>query len=69
MDKAAIVSAVQAEFRKHNWDAFVDEPPSVALGRTSWVRIRRSPVPDDLHEDDRVGLLLYSFVCSDVTVL
>jgi hypothetical protein len=37
MDKAAIVSAVKDEFRKHTWDTFVDEPPSVAQGGTGVV--------------------------------
>jgi hypothetical protein len=32
MDKEAIVSIVKDEFRKHTWDTFVDEPPSVAEG-------------------------------------
>jgi hypothetical protein len=32
MDNAAIIFAVQKEFRRHNWDSFVDEPPSVAQG-------------------------------------
>jgi hypothetical protein len=32
MDRAAIVSVVKDEFRKHTGDTFVDEPPSVAQG-------------------------------------
>jgi hypothetical protein len=32
MDKAAIISAVRAEFHKHNWDTFIDDPPSIAQG-------------------------------------
>jgi hypothetical protein len=30
--KQRVLSAVQAEFRNHNWDTFVDDPPSVAQG-------------------------------------
>lgn len=31
-DRDRIVAAVQAEFQKHKFDVFVDNPPSVAQG-------------------------------------
>lgn len=32
MDAKQIISAVRAEFRKHLWDTFVDNPPAIAHG-------------------------------------
>lgn len=32
MDKAALISALQAELRKHEWSSFVEDPPSIAEG-------------------------------------
>lgn len=29
MDKAALISALQTELRKHEWNSFVDDPPSI----------------------------------------
>jgi len=31
-DRDKIIAAVRAEFQKHRFDTFVDEPPSVAQG-------------------------------------
>ena len=31
-DRARLRAAVKAEFSRHRWDTFVDEPPSIAQG-------------------------------------
>jgi hypothetical protein len=45
MDKAEIVAAVQKEFAKHNFDTFVDEPPS-GPGRKRSSRSRLLLLPE-----------------------
>lgn len=32
MLKSKLLQAIQTEIRRHNWDTFVDEPPSIAQG-------------------------------------
>lgn len=32
MDARALIAAIQSELRRHSWDTFVDEPPSIAHG-------------------------------------
>jgi len=32
MDARALVAAIQSELRRHSWDTFVDQPPSIAQG-------------------------------------
>ena len=30
MDARTLIAAIQSELRRHSWDAFVDQPPSIA---------------------------------------
>jgi hypothetical protein len=32
MDAGALISAIQSELRRHSWDTFVDQPPSIGRG-------------------------------------
>jgi len=32
MDARALIASIQSELRRHSWDTFVDEPPSIAHG-------------------------------------
>jgi hypothetical protein len=32
MDARALIAAIQSELRRHSWDTFVDQPPSIAHG-------------------------------------
>ena len=32
MQKSVLLAAIQQEIKRHSWDHFIDEPPSVAQG-------------------------------------
>jgi len=32
MQKSALLAAIQQEIKRHSWDYFIDQPPSVAQG-------------------------------------
>jgi hypothetical protein len=51
MDARALIAAVQSELRRHSWDTFVDQPPSIAHAGKGFVVVGCPACRKKLHSE------------------